>query len=313
MALSGVTTLTVTKDQIITAAFEDMGIYAPGFETPSAQEVSSASLRLNMMIKAWQAAGVGLWLYQEIFLPFQASTKNYALGPSGTHCTASLGQTTTSVAAVSGASTITVTTVTGIVNGMFIGVELDGGSIQWTTVNGAPVGSVVTLAAVLTGAVAAGNAVYFYSTKTARPISIVEARVRTSSSVDTDLTVMSRNEYDSLSLKTATGKPTSYYYDPQMTNGVFYPWPLATEMSDIILMTGRIPIQVFVNLSDNPHFPEEWFDALHYSLALRLCAAYKVPPAQEAAIKQMAIVTLQDARDFDREQEVSLFFSPAFR
>jgi len=73
--------------------------------------------------------------------------------------------TTASVASVSGASTITVTTVTGIANGDTIGIELDtaiiGSERQYfhTTVSGAPAGSVVTLAATLPDNVAIGRKV----------------------------------------------------------------------------------------------------------------------------------------------------------
>lgn len=67
--------------------------------------------------------------------------------------------TTTSASSAIGGSTVTVTTVTGITSGDIIGVVQDDGSTHWTTVNGAPAGSVVTLSAVLTSAVASGNRV----------------------------------------------------------------------------------------------------------------------------------------------------------
>ena len=54
-----------------------------------------------------------------------------------------------------------------------IGIELDDGTIQWTTINGAPAGSTVTLTDALTDDVASGNAVYVYTAKTNRPMKLL--------------------------------------------------------------------------------------------------------------------------------------------
>jgi hypothetical protein len=79
-------------------------------------------------------------------------------------------------------------------------------------------------------------------------------------------------------------------------------------MSDRIIFTVRMPIQVFTNLDDAPDFPQEWFDALHFGLALRLCPAFGVPPQRYALIKEQAVISLADADGFDREQETSILF-----
>lgn len=65
--------------------------------------------------------------------------------------------TTLSVAAVSTDTTITVASATGISSGDNIAVLLDDGTTHFTTVNGAPSGSVVTLTAAMPGAAAIGN------------------------------------------------------------------------------------------------------------------------------------------------------------
>lgn len=68
--------------------------------------------------------------------------------------------TTLSVAATAGASTITVAATTYIADNDTIGITLDDGTVQWTTVDGTPVAGVVTLFAVVAGAAALGNAIY---------------------------------------------------------------------------------------------------------------------------------------------------------
>jgi hypothetical protein len=122
------------------------------------------------------------------------------------------------------------------------------------------------------------------------------------------LTPISRQEYLSLPNSFTSGPPTQYYFDRQLGNAELYVWPVHTDMSCVLMLDCRIPIQDFVNADDTPDFPIEWADALHYSLAMRLIPIYDVPQKIAADIKQLAAITLQDADNFDREQNVSVFF-----
>lgn len=73
-------------------------------------------------------------------------------------CTFSL-DTATTQAEVSGATTVTLSAVAGITTGDIIGINQDDRTTHWTTVNGAPVGNVVTLTAALTANAASGSRV----------------------------------------------------------------------------------------------------------------------------------------------------------
>jgi hypothetical protein len=234
MPTSGVRDISVTRDDIILTAFADAGIYAPGAEVPTAAEVTDANLRLNMMIKAMQAAGVGLWLNQAFSQTLVASAQSYTFGPLGT-------------------------------------------------------------------------------TVLIRPLAVVEARLRDVNGNETPMAVMSRDEYMSLPLKSSSGKSTQFYYDPQTANGKFYVWPVNTTLTDTIVGTMRVPIQVFVNIADTPDFPQEAFDMLHFGLAVRLSPAYGVPAQQVQLLMALYKTALDDFKDFDREQEVSAFFTVATR
>lgn len=311
MATSGVTTFSVTRDDIIYLALEDIKAYAPDFETPPPSAITRVNKRLNLMIKAWQAAGVGLWLNLIVTLPLADGEEYYSLGPSGDHCSSAMGETAIATAASSGDLTITVDDASTVTTGQFIGIELDDGTIQWTTVNGVPVGNVITLTAALTDDVAVDNVVFFYTTKISRPIGIVEARCRDASGNDLPMTSISWDEYTSLPLKSSSGKVTQYCFKPDTVNSKLYVWPTGDDISDRIVMTIRTPVQDFVNTDDTPDFPIEWADALHYSLAMRLIPIYDVPQKIAADIKQLAAITLQDADNFDREQNVSIQFGVA--
>jgi len=68
--------------------------------------------------------------------------------------------TTLAVAGVIGDLTITVASATSISDEDSIGIGLDDGTVQWTTVNGDPVGALVTLTGSLIDEAAIGNTVY---------------------------------------------------------------------------------------------------------------------------------------------------------
>lgn len=326
MATSGVRTFNVSRNEIIYMALEDIRAYSPDFEDPPAAAITRANMRLNAMIKAWQAASVGLWLNDYIQVPLQGGTPKYTLnnGPASRY----MMYQTIGTAAVSGALTVTLTDASSVDDTDIIGIETDSNYTHWTTVNGAPVGNVVTLTAALTAAAAAGNSVFFYdaSEVMVQPIGINSVNLWTPDGSEVTmmgtitlpggtmqvLTPMSRPEYLSLPNTYSPGPPTMYYFDRQLGAADLYVWPVHTDMACVLIVDCRIPVQDFVNVDDNPDFPVEWVDALHYNLALRLAPAYDVPDRLYAKVKEMAIVTLQDADGFDREQNVSVVFAPDF-
>ena len=60
MATSGSIDFSLTRDDIITEALEQLGVLGSG-ETANTDDVVSASRTLNMMTKAWQADGLTLF------------------------------------------------------------------------------------------------------------------------------------------------------------------------------------------------------------------------------------------------------------
>ena len=152
MPTSGSINLTTSRDEIITEALELLGVLAEG-DSPTAAQQTSCARTMNYMIKAMQADGLNLYALQLVYLFLQEAQSSYSLLSTGTdHYTASFTETTTSAASISGATTLTVTSITGISASDKVGVYQADGSVHWTTVNGAPSGSTVTLTATLTGA-----------------------------------------------------------------------------------------------------------------------------------------------------------------
>jgi hypothetical protein len=74
-----------------------------------------------------------------------------------------MGSTTVKVSAISNATAIDLTSVSGISDGDAIGIVLNDSTVHWTFSDGTPVGTVVTLGSYLPFAATAGNVVYLPS------------------------------------------------------------------------------------------------------------------------------------------------------
>jgi hypothetical protein len=307
MTTSGVATFSVTMNELIYSSFQLAEIISSTDILDAADYVLAKST-LNMMIKAWQSRGYGLWLNQLVTLPLAANKQSYLLGPTGDHCSADMGETAIATAAALGASSIVVDSITGIASGQHVGIELDDGTIQWTTVNGAPSGVTVTLTNALTAAAAVDNVVFFYTNPIVRPLEILEARLRDASGGDTPLLVVGRQEYMDLPTKAATGKANQVVYDPQLGNGVLYVWTVGIDVSDRIIMTIKRPVYDFVSPNDTPDFPVEWYEALESGLAKRLAPKFRVTAQKKAELELLAKQCLDDADFYDREK-TSVFFT----
>lgn len=74
-----------------------------------------------------------------------------------------MGETTIGTSGVAGATSIVLTSVTGIADKDSIGIVLDDGTVHWTYSDGTPVGTTVTLGSYLPWAATSGNVVYLPS------------------------------------------------------------------------------------------------------------------------------------------------------
>ena len=95
--------------------------------------------------------------------PVQEHTAVLGARPDSATYLLNTSSTTLASAAAKGDLTITVASATGITDGDYIAVVTDDGTQVWTTVNGTPVGAVVTLTLGVMDIAASGNTVYFTS------------------------------------------------------------------------------------------------------------------------------------------------------
>lgn len=303
MTTSGTYTFARNRDQLIASALRKISAFESG-ETPDSQSVTDASDALNAMVKHWQATGIEIWEITEAILFPQMRQVRYSIGTTSTdHATETYTQTSLTSAAALGASTIVVNSVAGIVMAYNIGVQLDDGTLQWTTVNGAPSGSTVTLTATLTDSASLGNRVLIYQTNLVRPLKVLDARrYNMDSAIDVSLGEIDRLEYQDMPNKESTGAVNSFYYDRRTnTMGYLYLWPSPANLNEAIKMTIAKPIQDFSAAGDAADLPQEWIRAIEWGLADELAEEYDVPDPKRTRIERRAAQYLAEANWWERE------------
>lgn len=300
MAVSGSYDYTRTEQQIIRSAMRDIGELATG-ETPSADDYAVCTEALNLLIKSWQNKGIGLWLNQECTLYLQADTVQYALGPSGDHWTAEPNKTELAAAAASGATTIVVDSYSGMVDGDYIGIECDDGTLHWSTID-TPASTTITIDDALDDEVSVDAHVYFYTGKAQKPIEILEDTIRRvdENAHETPIALISRSQYLTINNKTNEGPINSVYYDNQLTNGQLYVWPEPSDVKEFLRMTIRRPISDVDSLAHNIEVPPEFLLALEYNLAIHI--APKFDAKVSALVAALSKETLEDAMGLSREK-----------
>lgn len=295
---SGSTTFTLTRNQIISTALMLIGVVGAE-DTASSSDQTLANNLLNMMVKAWEGDGCSLWELQEATLYIANGTASYQLG-NGARATNTSVETTSSATENAAATTITLTTVTGMAVNDNIGIVQDSGTTFWTTINAINTGtSVVTLNAGLTSIASSGTAVYTFTTAIPRPWDVTQVRFRNSGNIDRVLERKSREDFFAIPNKSSIAQPVSYYYDVQLNYGTLYFWPIPDSDLERISFTYIRTIQDLINSADNPDMPQEFLLALTYGLAVLLAPAYGKDSKMMEGLGQVAEKYYKMAKNYN--------------
>lgn len=79
MATSGVTILTLSRDDIINSALRKLGVISEG-QTASASQITTASVALNAMVAEYRALGMALWKRVDYNLTLISGQNTYVFG-----------------------------------------------------------------------------------------------------------------------------------------------------------------------------------------------------------------------------------------
>lgn len=140
----------------------------------------------------------------------------------------------------------------------------------------------------------------------ARPVRVLSARYRRGT-IDTPMQMLTRDEYEDLPVKSAQGLPTTFYYERKREQGTLFVWPvLATATGETIRLTIEREIEDVTAPGDAVDVPAEWYDAVVYGLAARLCDEYERNTASAERVRMRAPMALREARAFDMDETVFL-------
>ncbi len=305
MSISNSIDFSLTRDDIITEALELLGVLGED-ETPSSGQLTSCSRTLNIMTKAWQAEHINLFAEDTFYVFLEANKHEYIMSSSGDNVATDYSSTQLASAASASATTVSVDSDDAVSDGDYIGIQLDDGSMQWTTVNGAPVGDVVTLTDALSGDAAEDSYVFSYTTKANRPMKLIRALIRDVNEFDVPVDIINQDDYFGLPDKITEGKVTQVAYNPGISAGVLTVYGETDDVTDVLVLRVQRTLSDFDSSTDNPDFPQEWYLALSYNLAVNLAPKYGIDGNDFQRLFVMADSFLDIASSYDRDVSVIL-------
>ena len=260
-----------TANDIIVGAYRKLGVYQLG-ETLDSYQAQIGLEQLNALIDSWSNEHMSVFNAVENTVAmtpnqFSYSVGNYAAG--------------TFVASTTLSSNILIGTIPSdiVLNSDVTGPGLPTG----TVVTAIGVGQ-VTLSNVATASFT--SAAYNYTIcgqwKIQRPLRISNAYTRLSygnATVDFPCWRASIDMYTALGLKKQPGPyPRYFYYNPTFPLGTIFIWPVTSLGGEFHLWADNVFNQ-FNALTDQVQFPQGYFLALQFNLALVLAPEFgKVPP-----------------------------------
>lgn len=342
MALSNSFSFTVTATDIINEAMLNCGAIGEA-ESPTATEFNDCLRKLNMLVKQWMgkqdfAPGLKMWTRQRGDLFLSSSKGVYQLGPTGDNWAGGVASSANSTVpanfntsaltatASSGATTLTVGTgsIGNFTLGDFLVIELDSGDIFSSSVGSINAGAgTLTLgnSNTMPSQASSNNAVWNYTQKAQRPLAVETASLRDSAANDIPMNRMTLEDYELLPTKTSPQylqDPTAFYYESQIGSGLETPVNTgggmlyldcggAQDVTKHLHLVYLRPVMDFVNFSDNPEFPQQWYRALCWGLTREICPMFDAEYTED--MKENLLESLGMARQADPET-TSLYFEP---
>jgi hypothetical protein len=331
MAVSGTTTFTVTRDQIIESALRSLAVLEEGAQ-PSATTLENASFSLNLILKKWQSEGIKLWTVVEYTIPLVASQTSYTIGPSIAYdfnadkplriiqaFLRNISSPTNGVAKISllspgsGYSVIPDNPVS--VTGGTTGAS----GAQFTMgFGGDPLLSTAFANSVLLSAGGGGYSIGDVLTVIGGTY-VTPATIRVDSLsntfIDLPMTLISQQEYNILGSKQSQGVINAVYYKPWRDYGeisVFLTPNVSAAATYQLHIIVQRPIMDITKPNENFDLPQEWFLALKWALVSELSSDYDKTINDKAYYDNKAMMLKNEVMDWDIEW-TSTFFQPDVR
>lgn len=147
---------------------------------------------------------------------------------------------------------------------------------------------------------------------TDRPLRILNALIRTTQNNDTDLSILSRQEYELLGAKTNNTIPNSIYYQAlggaNFPNGLLTIYPPSSDATRVIHLFAQVPINDVNVGTDIVDFPSECYQALKWNLAAEIAGPYVSSLQKLQRIEQKAAMYKDEMESWSIE-DTSMYFS----
>lgn len=291
MATSGSWDFSLTSAQLIARAAKNLGVLEAG-GTINSNDQTDLLQTLNIIAKELSGGidnsrGLKVHTRQRVTLFLAEGQQTYTVGPASTdsRATTQYGRTTLSAAEASGQTTLSITsntdtttypgTTVTMTASDFIGIELDDGTIHWSTISGTPT-TTATIAAQLPSAAASGNYVWWFTSRAQRFVEIESAVLRDENLNDTPVDVYRDVRQYELGVadKHADGQPTALLVEPLRLNTRVTLNSQPTDVTSQLLLTVLYPAEDYDATTDDIAFPQEWYGRLEWELTLRSCPSY---------------------------------------
>jgi hypothetical protein len=148
---------------------------------------------------------------------------------------------------------------------------------------------------------------------TDRPLRLMDTCYRKDAAgLDTNLRILSRQEYNQLGLKSTSSTVSQIFYDPQLTNGVLKVYGTPADSLDTLYLTAQTPVYDMNSSSETLDMPQEGYMAVVFGLSDYLLDEYPVKMDKAQRISGKAEYYKNQLADFSQE-ESSVFFQPTLR
>lgn len=310
MATSGSVNYSISRSVIIQDALEDIGLKASG--QPIESELNTKAIRkLQMIVKEALNDGIHLHAISEGTLFLVIDQEKYTLGTGGDEATASYVKTEIKTAASSTDTVIAIDSSSGMTAGDYVGIELDGGDLQWSTISSVDSTTQITIAAGLTDDAAADNHVYAYTTLIEKPVRILEGtiRIENEDGTETSVHLTDRKDYMRIPDKSVSGVTNRIYYQPLRATGELYTWPVADDVKRVIHFSFERSLEDMDADANEPDFPIQAANWLTKELRYEMGRIAGMSDSEIATLKAEAQEARSRYLSFDSE-DGSFFFQP---
>lgn len=172
--------------------------------------------------------------------------------------------------------------------------------------DGMPLWAIKQYAVTLTASAATYTIGEGQTVNTPKPLKVIQAYLHnTSDNTDIPMRILTRQEYNMLGNKTSTGNPIQVFYEPLVDTGVLhvFPVPDATVAAQFtITIVYQRPFEDFDTASDTPDFPQEWYEAVKYGLAVRMAAENTISLTMRQQLRAEAAEIKNEALSFGTEE-----------